>query len=156
MNRHAYKAVTNFSIGDVVVQLVPVGDFEGQRQALDAMLAAADGALKSWVIDYTFDPDQKNGKQEPIEAQIMDGQQRHIATIQVSVPTTSNYDKTMFEKFLTKTLVPAIQKAARSYPSTRVGQQASSTAGNGHLAQDMLSGAIEESVRVQPRQLQTR
>ena len=154
MNRKAYKSMKSISIGDVEIELVPEADFQGQRQALDAMLIATD-VLAAWAHDNTLDPDQTGGKQEKFEASVKDGQ-RQIATIRVNVPTTSTFGVGLFQQFVAQTLVPALEMAAKAYISTRSGQQTAAASSNSHLTQDTLHDALEQTRRVKAQELRTR
>ncbi|MDB5163783.1 MAG: hypothetical protein JWS12_401 [Candidatus Saccharibacteria bacterium] len=156
MNRQQdYKSITYLSFGEVVTELVPTPDFKDQHQVINAMLVAAHTGLSAWVVDNTTDPEPKNGKQEAIGAQIQDGQ-RKIADLRVSVPTTSHFSKAMFDSFLQQSIVPAIQQAVRSYPSSRSIQQSAAQSGKSPLAQDILPNALQQTSRVTPQQLQNR
>lgn len=149
-----YMSTMQFSFGEVKTEIKPVAGFEDQHQALDAMLITAQTSIASWVVDNTFDPNAQNGKQEHISASIKDGQQK-IADLLISVPTTDNYSKVMFENFVQQTIIAAVQKTAKAYPSIRSGQQPASST-QSRLAQTILPDALQETSRIKPRQLQTR
>lgn len=151
MNQKAYQASYQLSIGEVKTELKPAPELKDNRQVNDAMLVAAHDPLVAWVIDNTTDPGTKGGKQEQIRTVIEDGG-RQIAELVVSVPTTQNYSKALFEGFVQQGLMPAVQQTFRSYPSTRPGQKPS----QGQIAQHILPEALEQTSRVTPKQLQKR
>lgn len=161
MNRKAYNSTTELSFGQVTTELKPEPDFEDQRQALDAMLVTAHTCTASWVADFTIDPGAHDGRQEKISVGISDNG-RKIAEIIQSVPTTSNFSQAMYERLQQQTLVPAVVKAARSFPGTRSGAQSGQASQQGMSGQQhLLTGqivpdALQQVGKVSPRQLQSR
>jgi hypothetical protein len=142
------------SFGEVKTELKPSPEFEDKPLVCSAMLVTAHTDLTAWAIDYTVDPQARNGHQERITASIEDGG-RKIADIIVSVPTTDNFSKAMFERLLQQTIVPQAQRTARSYPESRPAQASGQPASGSPLFQH-LSSTLEETRQVQPRQLQSR
>jgi hypothetical protein len=155
--QQSYESVTTMSFGDsfgeVKTELKPSPEFQDQQLACSAMLVTAHTDLTAWVIDNTIDPQAQNGRQEQIQAPIKDSG-REIARIIVSVPTTDNFGKAMFERLLEQSIVPLVERTARSYPSTRPGLQPSQVSGGSPLSQH-LSSTLEETRQVSPRQLQS-
>lgn len=159
MNKNSYKASMDLSFGQVSIELKPDASVKEQRQAFDAMLNTAFVSLSTWATEYTLDPQSNGGKQEKITRTISDGS-RKIGELVVSVPTTTSYDKAMFEGLVDQTIIPDSQKAFRSFPSTYAQQQSQKPAAASsqqHLLMDeIVPDAIRHVSQVRPQQLQTR
>jgi hypothetical protein len=153
MNSKAYQHSSQLSIGEIKTELKPTSDFEDRPQVLDAMSSAVHSSLMTWVIDNTTDPGTKGGRQEKIK-QVIEYSGQQVAELIVSVPTTPNYSKALFEGFMQQGLVPAAQKVFRSYAEPQSGSRRA--AGQSHIADQTLTDTLEQTRKVSPRQLQSR
>lgn len=158
MRNPKYRSTTELSFGEVTIELKPSSNFQGNVQALNAMLVAGVTTLPSWVAEKTTDPNPQNGKDQPIKASIKDGSNQEIAELHITVPTTDSFTQHVFQLFIQGNVVPAMQEAARSYSTSRGSspQPIEQPKAKSPLLEDILPNALQRANKADPKQLLTR
>lgn len=155
MNKNRGQYTHEFHFGRVKVEVKPRNEYADQLLAIDAAAHAIGTPLSEWTLINTVDPQTSGGKQEQFTLVLKDGK-REIADVIFDVPTTSNYGTGMFEAVAMDKPLKAGAKAFKVLETPGSDQRISPPQPSQSQLTQIVSGAMEETSRIDPQKLPRR